>query len=314
MSKSTNKPPQVGKVNISYLSSDIDERYSDGKIEEDLLELFKGPGVQAKREEILDKNPSWEQYYHLSPLRGSIVDWYDFRPESSVLEIGAGCGAITESLVKKPIQVTALELTLRRTLVNAYRNQNADNLELLVGNLERMDSKDQYDYIVCVGVLEYAGTFIDHSSPYNEFLRLLAEKLKPSGRLLLAIENRLGLKYWAGAREDHTGNFFDGLNQYPTEKKVQTFGRLELESLFAASSFKKAQFFYPFPDYKHARLIYSDGYHPGNGAEFPLNQLPTPTYDQSRVVLFSEALAMIALEDNNLFPQFSNSFLVEATV
>ena len=37
------------------------------------------------------------------------------------------------------------------------------------------------------------------------FLIKIKQLLKPDGKLLIAIENQYGLKYWCGALEDHTG-------------------------------------------------------------------------------------------------------------
>jgi SAM-dependent methyltransferase len=240
-----------------------------------------------------------------------VINWYNFEEGSSVLEIGAGCGAITEELIKKPVTVTSLELTQMRSRINAHRNKHANNLNIVVGNLTDYHAPETYDYIVCVGVLEYAGTFIDSDHPYEAFLSRLRSMLKPGGKLIVAIENRFGLKYWAGAKEDHTGDWFDGLNRYPN-KAVQTFGRLELEKLMLANEFTDTDFYYPYPDYKHPRIVYSDDYHPGKGAEFPLNSLPTPVPGQARVQLFSEGLTMLSIEQNGLFPHFANSFIVVA--
>ena len=30
----------------------------------------------------------------------------------------------------------------------------------------------------------------------------------------MAIENKLGLKYWSGCKEDHTGRYFEGVSKY----------------------------------------------------------------------------------------------------
>ena len=304
---------KIGRVKLTYLSGEENTDYSDGDVENSLLELFKSPTAEATRAKILANNPSWPLLYHLSPFRGNLVRWYNFTPGSSVLEVGAGCGAITEELVKKDVKVTALELTERRSLINAYRNKAHKNLEIVVGNLQSYKPEKKFDYIVVVGVLEYAGTFISSQNPYKEFLELLHSILKPHGTLLLAIENRLGLKYWAGAREDHTTNYFDGLNGYPSAKQVETFGRVELEALFNESGFSQTDFYYPFPDYKLPQMVFSDDYTPGIHTQFPLQLLPVGAPDQPRQHLFSEQSAMINLEANHLFPNFSNSFLVVAS-
>jgi 2-polyprenyl-3-methyl-5-hydroxy-6-metoxy-1,4-benzoquinol methylase len=304
---------KVGNVTLTYIGNQQSEAYSEGDVENDLLELFRSPSSEKKRASILANQPSWSLRYHLSPYRGNLVRWYDFARGSSVLEVGAGCGAITEELVKKDVHVTALELTERRSLINAHRNKNSENLEIIIGNLENYSSAKKFDYVVCVGVLEYAGSFTSGINPYSDFLKMMRNRLNKNGRLLLAIENRLGLKYWAGAREDHTSNYFDGINSYPDKKRVQTFGRVELEKLILSAGFESTDFYYPFPDYKLPRVIYSDDYMPGVHCQFPLQLLPVAAPDQTRQHLFSEQSAMINIESNRLFSSLSNSFLVVAS-
>jgi len=109
--------------------------------------------------------------YHLSPIRANLVNWYSFDKKARVLEIGAGCGAITEALVKQDVHVDALELSERRAIINATRNQKAKNLNVLIGNLEVLEATRPYDYAVCVGVLEYAGRFTSGAKPYEMFLK-----------------------------------------------------------------------------------------------------------------------------------------------
>lgn len=310
-----NIPKNIENVQIKVLPGYNDEDYADSA-EDTLLELFSNHdhNQQAAREKILNKDPSWPLLYHLSPQRASLLDWYVFKKNASVLEVGSGCGAITEALVEKDIELTSIELTKKRSLINAHRNRKAKNLDIVVGNIDSYKTKAAHDYVVCVGVLEYAGSFIRSDQPYFDFAKTLFKYLVSEGTLLLAIENRLGLKYWAGAKEDHTQSYFDGLNGYPGEKKVQTFGKKELEDLLLSAGFSSTKFYYPFPDYKLPSMVYSEDYHPGKGALFPIERLPTPTLDRGREYLFSEQAAMLQIEKNGLFPDLSNSFLVEATV
>lgn len=310
----TNRLPKtVGNVSIEVVDNHPDEPYSDHEAEDILLDLFSGKNVDQKRAGILSNDPSWPLYYHLTPLRGNLLKWYEFKESAQVLEIGAGCGSITEELIKNEVHVTALELTRKRALINAHRNKKAKNLRMVVGNLDSYKPQVKFDYVVCVGVLEYAGTFYHSSSPYEDFLASLVNVLAPGGKLLLAIENRFGLKYWAGAREDHMHTFFEGHNGYPGRKKVQTFGRKELDTLLKESGFRSSFFYYPYPDYKNPFFVYSDDYYPGNKAAFPIAKLRAPTFDRPRELFFSEQNAMRFIEKNNLFPDMANSFFVEAT-
>ncbi|MCA9349299.1 class I SAM-dependent methyltransferase [Candidatus Saccharibacteria bacterium] len=304
---------KIGKVTLLTPNILPEGQYSDKQAEDDLLDVFMSSNPMSRRHEILANYPSWPMYYHLTPMRANLLGWYNFPKNSKVLEIGAGPGGVTESLVNKDIQLTALELSPKRALINAHRNKQHSNLKVVVGNLEDYKPKEKFNYIIVVGVLEYAGTFIKGGTPYDDFVGIISKLLHPNGKLLLAIENRLGLKYWTGAKEDHIHTLFEGHNDYPSTSKMKTFGRKELSDLIRANGFVSTYFYYPFPDYKSPHFIYSDDYYPGKGASFPLKSLPTKTLDRARYNFMSEQLLMRQLESNDLFRDFSNSFLIEAS-
>lgn len=302
----------IGSVKISRLGKKPTETmYSDGDVEDEILQLFKDGLSSDKRDEILRNDPSWAVRYHLAYQRGNLLNWYKFKKDSRVLEVGSGCGAITEVLVDNEVTVVANELSERRATINAHRNKHAQNLEIVIGNLQDYKPKEKFDYVVCVGVLEYAGTFIDSSKPYDEFVSLLKSFLKPNGVILIAIENKLGFKYLSGAKEDHTGGYFDGINNYPQKKDVRTFGRQELTELVNRNGLNVERFYYPHPDYKIPEVVYSDNFLPGIHTLLPNTLLPSPNFDQERQHLFSEANFVMSLEANNVFATFANSFLVE---
>jgi len=122
------------------------------------------------------------------------------------------------------------------------------------------------------------------------------------------VENRLGLKYFAGARDDHTGRQFDGIEGYPAGGP-ETFTRNELGQLLRAGGFTEQTFYYPYPDYKLPAEIFSDTFLPA--ANHMLAD--APNYDQERLKLFSEQRAWVTIIRNGQFPQFANSFLVLAS-
>lgn len=126
--------------------------------------------------------------------------------------------------------------------------------------------------------------------------------------MIIAIENRLGLKYCAGCREDHTGRYFDSIENYPEDKGIHTFSKAELKALTERSGFDICEFYYPYPDYKLTSAIYSDSYLPRKG-ELNNNYR---NFDGDRIIAFDERRAFDSLIDNGLFAEFSNSFLVTA--
>lgn len=309
------KPIYIGKVKIDYIEG-ASKEYSDGEAEDLLLDIFKSKDPQKQIDKILKANDSWPMVYHLSPLRRNILSWYEFEDGAEILEIGAGPGAITSALVNKNVKVTAIELSEQRATINAHKHKDFDNLNIIVGNLEKLSTTKKFDYVVCVGVLEYAGSYFSAEKPYEHFLNQLKKSLKPGGKLLLAIENKFGLKYWAGIPEDHTGRPHDSIQDYAgSPKKVRTFAKQELTGLLEETGFKNSRFYFPHPDYKLPTIVYSDDFYPGNGTEFPIGSLPSNDYTgQEKSPNFHETLAMLSVEKSNLYPEFANSFLVESQV
>lgn len=298
---------QIGKVTLDYTFYKGTDQYSDGDIEDDLLQLITDePDV----EKIIAFDRRWPVLYHFSPVRWNILEWYPFKEDASVLEIGAGCGAISGVLCKNCSRVTSVDLSKRRSMINATRNQQCENLTIMVGNFNDVVLQEKYDYITLIGVLEYAGYYTDANEPFVAFLKKISDYLKPDGKLLIAIENKFGLKYWAGAREDHTGGFFDGLEGYiGTESKVRTFSKDALAKIIADAGYSGSEFYYPFPDYKFPTQIFSDSYLP---KEDDLN-LSLDVYDNSRMFLMNENRVYAELLKEGKFDFFANSFFVEVS-
>ena len=289
------------KLNMTfYKGEDI---YSDGDIEDEILnELQKNEDVM----EILRNHNEWPFLYHLSPIRENLLEWYNFNPEGTCLEIGSGCGAISGILCNKLKRVVGIDLSRKRSLINATKNKKYDNLEIMVGNFEDIKIDEKFDYVTLIGVLEYSIYYINGEKPFETMLERVKSFLKPEGVLIIAIENKYGMKYFAGATEDHTGNHFDGIQNYHGVERVRTFSRSKLEELLNKSGFARNEFYYPVPDYKLPNTIYSDDYLPDKGS---IRNTMT-SYDRDRYEFFDEGLAFDSVCEDNLFKEFSNSFLV----
>ena len=243
-----------------------------------------------------------------SDLRENIVGWLPVDKSMKVLEIGSGCGAITGSLAQKAGSVTCVDLSKKRSLINAYRHQDCDNVTIHVGNFSDIepDLPTDYDFVCLIGVFEYGQSYIGGKTPFHDFYRIIKKHVKSDGHIVIAIENKLGLKYWAGCREDHVGTFFSGLEDYPQGGAARTFSRSGLEKILKECGETEYHFYYPYPDYKFMTTLYSDRYLPKVG-ELSNN---LRNFDRDRMLLFDEKKVFDMLIREGLFGQYSNSFLV----
>ena len=186
------------------------------------------------------------------------------------------------------------------------RHERLDNLEIWVGNLNDMVFGETFDYIVLNGVFEYAPGFTEGDQPCEAFLNNIRRLLKPDGILLIAIENRFGLKYFAGAPEDHTDGYFDGIAGYPQNHSVRTFSKGEWERLMENCGFVNHRFYYPYPDYKFPREIFTE-----ESLKEQKYGLPAWNFTRYRMALFREETVADTIQQDGRMDYFANSFLIE---
>lgn len=297
---------EIGKVKLDLTHYPGEDYYCDGAVEDELLDIVKNySAVEYQR--IIEERKSWPVLYHLSPLRENIVEWIPMEG-AKVLEVGSGCGAITGALARKAAQVTGVDLSRKRSLINAYRHSSCDNVTIHVGNFKDVepDLPVDFDYIFLIGVFEYGQSYMGTDKPFEEFLQIVMKHLAPGGRVVIAIENKYGLKYFAGCKEDHLGTWFSGIENYAAGGGVRTFSRQGLEKIFRACGVSEYSFYYPYPDYKFMTTLYSDGRLPGKG-ELSNN---LRNYDRERMNLFDEKYAFDGLAEDGLFSVFTNSYEV----
>ena len=297
----------IGKITIDYSHYPGEDLYCDGAIEDEMLDIAKNY-AHVEYQRIIEEKASWPVMYHFSSIRENIVDWLPMDKKTKVLEIGSGCGAITGSLARKAGEVTCVDLSKKRSLINAYRNQDRDNVTIKVGNFSDIEPEldTDYDYCLLIGVFEYGQSYIDSLTPYEDFLKIVRKHCAKEGRVVIAIENRYGLKYWGGCMEDHLGQYFKGLEGYVPSDGVKTFSKNALLRIFDTCQEKDVHFYYPYPDYKFMTTLYSDNRLPLKG-ELYLNDR---NYDRDRIKLFDEKAVFDGIVEDGMFDIYSNSFLV----
>ena len=242
--------------------------YSDGLHEEAGLRqtLDEADDLSWNSPEFGPPYNSWAQEYHLSTLRANLLRGLKLPGSAQVLEIGAGCGAVTRYLGDTGCRVDAVEGGGTRAELARERCAGLDQVSIIHANFHQLNLPDHhYDLALFIGVLEYAQRFAPADLSAREavlqMLRKAMGALSPRGQVIIAIENRLGAKYLTGWPEDHLGTSWPGIAGYPATESVQegirTFDRPEWESLFTELDLK-CRFFYPLPDYKLPKAVISD--------------------------------------------------------
>ena len=291
--------------------------YSDGNdAESRLLQVLRtATDLGTFSPELAAAVVDWPSEAHLSRERANLLRPFPIGPGHRVLEIGAGCGALTRYLGETGADVDAVEGSSARAACAAARVRDLPNVAVYCEDAAAFVAHGTYDVVTLIGVLEYAPLFFSGDDPVATCLEHARAHLRPGGTLLLAIENQFGLKYFNGCDEDHLGAPFAGICDLYGTAGVVTFGRRELEAKLVAAGFASSDWYYPFPDYKLPSIVVADGAaQPDSG--FSVGDLlfgePSRDYSGRTLRAFDESSVWPALQRNALVPEFANSFLVAA--
>ncbi len=264
----------IGKVRVDYsYYSGVEET---GEVEDALLEIVKNTDKSSYGKVILEKK-DYQILYYLSSSRENIINWFPISKNSKVLEIGAECGALTGVLCSKAASVVAVDPSKTKSLINAYRYRDYENLEIKVGEIENVldHIEVKFDLITC----------LTGKCPDKNLIRTLKAKLSPEGRIVIATGNKNGLKYLAGCAHDDSA----------------AYTRKELERLVDS-----AEFYYAYPDHRFPTTIYSDSFLPKKGEL--INNIRN--FDSERYIHFDESTEYDYLIDEGIYPSFANSFVL----
>jgi len=290
--------------------------YSDGNVENRIEYLLQNATDLNSSKNIGESEyQSWPIKYHLSSIRSNCIRHLNFK-DLDVLELGAGMGAMSRFVAENCNHLTVIEGTQLRFNCLKSRLRDLSNWDGVVCNYQDFTTTRKYDVVCFFGVLEYAGKYIDNSDPFAWAINHAKSFLKEDGILLIAIENKNGLKYFSGASEDHLGKSFHGICGYSEVNGVKTFSKNEMLEILRISGFEKVDIHHLSPDYKTTRAVLTNDFlvkEPIVSANV-LSNYAFEDYSKERKVLFPERLAMLSLAKSGLITDFSNSYLFIASV
>ena len=135
--------------------------YSDGAATEQLIydALKTSVDRSCNSTELQAKIVDWATEYHFTPVRHNLLRHLDFQPGIKVLELGAGCGAITRQLGETGATITAIEGSLARARAASERCRDLPNVKVHCSDFNNIALEPVYDVVTLIGVLEYLAVF-----------------------------------------------------------------------------------------------------------------------------------------------------------
>lgn len=153
----------------------------------------------------------------LSPTRASFVGLLQPQTTGSVLDVGAGMGAVSLQLAKSFDRVYALDMVFERlAFLNVVAEQESAEEILAICHRDVFNlpfGTGTLDAAVMIGAFEYFPLSYPNSEIKDVQLRALSELhrvISPGGTLFIATKNRFGWPFWLGAK-DSSGLRFGSL-------------------------------------------------------------------------------------------------------
>lgn len=304
---------------ISTAPSMAEFTYSDGEeIERRIYEAITSASDRSLfSRELMREAKDWASIYHLSAVRSNLLRPLETVLKGRILELGAGCGAITRYLGEIGAEVTAVEGSLARARIASARASDLSNVTVVCDRIESFTSQTKFDIVTLIGVLEYARAFAPYAGfSERDLLGQAVSHLADEGLLVLAIENQFGLKYLAGAVEDHVQVPYFGVNDSYRSNTVITFGLDELKEVLCDAGLVHQSVFIPLPDYKLPVTVLSPEGAVRKGlfdAEAQLAQSVFADLQRPVAPPFSLERAWGVACRNGLTQDLANSFLIVAS-
>ncbi len=280
------------KLNLEFYNKESEDNISE--IDKEIIEKYINNYDEQDYENILFEDSRLEIVLALSEIRKNIINWYPFKEGSDVLEIGGNLGEITGELCERCNRVITIEENKKKAEAIAKRHKNKENLEIIAGNLSNIKIKEEFDYIILIGYLEKV-------EKIEETLKILKGYLKNSGKILVAIDNSLGLKYFS--RTNLLGENITKIVGRNLYKREELLNKIEI------AGFNNQNIYYPMPDYKMANVVFSDK-RPLTKNDLSRN---IPYYDSKTIKFYDEnqVYRKVLEEDGSNTFEFANSFFIE---
>lgn len=222
-------------------------------------------------------------------MRQGLLAWYEFAAGGRALFVGKADSPWAEWLRSAGLEVMCAGLEQTREAAWVAEHEGS------------------FDYLISVADLERA------AEPHR-YLACWKSLLKERGRLLLGMNNRLGVRYLCGDREPYTSRSFDGVENYrrvyanASDKFLgRMYSREELRQMLGEAGWESPHFFAVLPGLEDPMLVYAEG-------EVPAEDLGTrlfPAYHHPDSVFLEEQFLYGTLAREGIFNKLANAWLIE---
>ena len=278
------------KLNLDFYSSEKEENISEE--EKNIYEKYFS---ESNKNIEIQPDTQVSDYQILSNFRKNIISWYEFKEKSDILELNANFGELTGYLSEKAESIVSVVNNKQKGYAILNRYPTNKNLEVIVGDIEKININKNFDYITIIGE--------ENGTKFAQKLKFAKEHIKQDGKILVAFNNKFGMQYWTGLKDDCAKQYEAILGK----SSKNSLNKIEKDLKESEFNYK---IYYPLPDYKITNVIFSDEYLPDIESMMSRN-LIYAREDENLEFGQREAYIELLKENKNNFKLFANSYFLE---
>ncbi len=112
-------------------------------------------------------------------VRETAIETANVKEDETAADFGAGTGFMTEILLKKGLNVVAIDQSKEMISVLKDKFKESDNIDLVLGNAEYVNLGDNtFDYA-------FANMYLHHTEMPKNAIKEITRVLKPGGKLII---------------------------------------------------------------------------------------------------------------------------------
>jgi len=257
--------------------------------------------------------------------RADALFFWPITNESRILDAGSMWGGLTIPVAQYCGEIFALDKTIETLEFLKIRAEQMGfrNIHAVASTVQQLPfPNDYFDLVILSGVLEWVAfeqdvvlevhwgkkrsdSAVHSKNPRQVQVEALCEiqrVLKPGGHLHLAIENRIGYQYLAGAPDDHVNiKYVPFLPRFVAnavtkwrlncEYRTYTYSLMGYRSLLRDSGFQEVEFYGAFPHYiLPSEIIPLDLIEQRKNTVLPIASPTVPVYIKVAAKMFPKGL------------------------
>lgn len=222
-------------------------------------------------------------------LPKALIGWYPFKIKSKVLFISDG-------------------FSKYEVIYDLFKDKEVDIRKNTMESIKEITEK--FDYIVLTEILE------KYIVP-SELLIKIKKLLNKDGKLLIFANNRLGIRYFCGDKDEYTGHVLDSLDNYAkvslkrrAELAGRSYSKDELKNMLINAGFRNHKFYSVMPTLVRPQVIISEDYIPNEALDIRV----FPQYNSHQTIFLEEENLYDDILKNGMFHSMANGFFIECSL